>query len=289
MRSLSSLVQVRRNGEVIGNYAPEDLAPFLEKGRLQPDDLCSSKAHPEFIPLSVYLEKVPIEPTPPSKVVITKAQNSSRSRRSSRKQKTGLLLGGWISFLIALAALVGAGFWISGLQKELEKTKTNLRTVEEAKREYQRSFLISQNERNGFVRGSMILRNDAGERVAAPEVEIWLYPRNTIEGFLENRMQTFEKIPPGSGIEADTYFTSDLPEPLAKATTDNSGRFEFEVPEEGRYVLYTKTNSKAGDKQTNKIWFVAFDSRDALNTPVDITDANYVKQFTPSLMIIEGR
>lgn len=37
------------------------------------------------------------------------------------------------------------------------------------------------------------------------------------------------------------------------------------------------------------LWFVAFDSRDPLNTPVDITESNAVHQYNPIFMVVEGR
>jgi hypothetical protein len=38
-----------------------------------------------------------------------------------------------------------------------------------------------------------------------------------------------------------------------------------------------------------RLWFVAFDSRDPLNTPVDITETNAVQQFNPLFMLVDGR
>ena len=77
--------------------------------------------------------------------------------------------------------------------------------------------------------------------------------------------------------------------PLKTTTTDASGRFEFPVTDPGEYVLFTRMNSFAQGAQVLRIWLVAFNSQDPLNTLVQINESNYVQQFVPSLMVVDGR
>ena len=91
-----------------------------------------------------------------------------------------------------------------------------------------------------------------------------------------------------TGLIQRTYdFLKNIPAPIQTTTTDSDGRFECKIPQPGEYVLQTAIRSaKTG---ALRLWFVSFDSRDPLNTPVDITESNVVRQFNPIFMVVEGR
>lgn len=288
------LVQVARNGKIIGQYPPEQLAALVDSGNFLDSDVCFSEGLPEWLPIQEFLKL-----TAAPKYSRTKPSSSSSSGRSSRhdrrsRHKTGPMLAGWIAFLLALAALAGAGFWISDLYNKLAREGDRVRHAEEKlaekEKEYQRMLFVARETADpGTVRGSMILRNDSGKRVAMPGVQVSLYPRKVVEAHLDLRKSELDSLPPGSSVDGVAFFLEGLPKALASTTTDASGRYEFTVPEPGEYVLATTVNSPAAKGPSSRLWFVGFNSNDPLNTVVDITETNGVQQFIPSLMIVEGR
>lgn len=290
------LVHVARDGKIIGQYPPEQLASLIDTGHFLDSDLCFSESHPEWTPLPDFLKKTQApkyarvaqgESRPPSR-------GSSRRGRHRSNSKAGVFLGGWIAFLLALSALVGAVFWIAGLNAEIAKKSAQLgemeKTIALKEKENQRLLFVSRElAEPGTVRGSAIMRNEAGKRVAMPGIQIFLFPRKIIEEYLEARRAEVPKIPEGAQVDLNEFFTRDLPIPLANTTTDASGRFEFSIPAPGEYVLFTRMNVLSQNAQSQKIWLVGFNSEDPLNTLVEINDANFVQQFVPSLMIVQGR
>jgi hypothetical protein len=194
-----------------------------------------------------------------------------------------------------LSAVIGSGFWILTLYSEIARKDAQLdeagKKLSEKEKENQRLLFVSREVAEaGIVRGSIITRNEAGKRVAMPGIEIYLYPRKVIEGYLDSRTAELGRLPSGTNVDGNDFYTTNLPSPLASTSTDSSGRFEFSVPDPAEYVLVSRINSTSqAGAQVSRIWFVSFNSQDPLNTLVQITESNCVQQFVPSLMIVEGR
>jgi len=294
--SSNRLVHVARDGKVIGQYPPEQLASLVDTGHFLESDLCFSELCPEWTPLPEFLKKIDApkysrakhgNSTPPGR------HSSGRGRHRS-KRNMPLLLSGWIAFLLALSGLVGAGFWIASLYHELDHKSARVKEMEKSQnlleKENQKLLFASRElAEPGVVRGSIILRNDAGKRVSLPGTQVFLYPRKTIEEYLDAKSREVAKLPAASPGEITTFLIENLPQALASTTTDASGRFELPVSEPGEYVLFCNITTPAQGAQMLRIWFVAFNSRDPLNTLVEINETNSVQQFIPSLMIVEGR
>lgn len=289
------LVHVARDGRLLGQYPPEQLAALIDTGHFLDSDLCYSENHPIWTPMPQFLKKIDAPKYSKAHKDDSHASKTGYSRRGHRsKRNLPLLLSGWIAFLLALSALLGAGFWIAGLYAEISRQATQIAEIDKKlalqEKENQRLLFVSREiAESGTVRGSIVIRNEAGKRVAMPGVQVFLYPRKTIESHLEARAAEVARIPSGTTVDGNEFFTANLPAPSASTTTDASGRFEFSLPDPGEYVLYTRMNSFAQGAQVAKIWFVGFNSQDPLNTLVQITEANCVQQFVPSLMIVEGR
>jgi hypothetical protein len=289
------LVHVARDGKVLGQYPPEQLAALIDTGHFLDSDLCYSENHPIWTPMPQFLKKIDAPKYSKAHKDDSHASETGYSRRGHRsKRNLPALLAGWIAFLLALSALLGAGFWIAGLYAEIARQATQIaemdKTLVQKEKENQRLLFVSREvAESGTVRGSIVIRNEAGKRVAMPGVQVFLFPRKTIENYLEIRAADVARIPSGTTVDGNDFFTAGLPLPAASTTTDASGRFEFPVPGPGEYVLFTRMNSFAQGAQVVKIWFVGFNSQDPLNTLVQITEANCVQQFVPSLMIVEGR
>lgn len=287
------LVHVARDGNVLGQYPVEQLASLSESGFLLDTDLCYSDARPEWAPLPEFLKK-----TEMPKFSMGRAQDGKRKGYAGRghhaKRHFAAILSGWAAFLLALSALVGSGFWIAGLYSEIGQKSDQLEEMEKKlagkEKENQRLLFVSREvAESGIVRGSVILRSEAGKRVAMPGVQILLFPRKAIESYLAARAADVLRIPVGTSMDGNEFFTAGLPPATASTTTDASGRFEFPISEPGEYVLFTRMNSITQGAQVARIWFVAFNSQDPLNTLVQINETNSVQQFVPSLMIVEGR
>ena len=289
------LVHVARDGKLLGQYPPEQLAALIDTGHFLDSDLCYSENHPVWTPMPQFLKKIDAPKYSKAHKDDSHAADAGYSRRSHRsKTNPTAILSGWIAFLLALSALLGAGFWIAGLYAEIARQATRIEEMDKnlalKEKENQRLLFVSREvAESGVVRGSIVIRNEAGKRVAMPGIQVFLFPRKTIDNYLETRAAAVARLSPGTNVDGNEFFTADLPAPSASTTTDASGRFEFQVPNPGEYVLFTRMNSFAQGAQVQKIWFVGFNSQDPLNTLVQITEANCVQQFVPSLMIVEGR
>ena len=289
------LVHVARDGKVIGQYPPEQLAALKDSGHVLDSDLCYSEARPDWTPLPEFLKKIEPPKYKRAREGASPPPDMSYSGRGHRgKRNLPAILSGWIAFLLALSVLIGSGFWIAGLYDELRAKSIQLEEMEKKlaakEKENQRLLFVSREVAEpGIVRGSIVLRNESGQRVAMPGVQVFLFPRKVIAGYLEARAAEVARIPAGTSMDGNEFFTAGLPQPVASTTSDASGRFEFAVPEPGEYVLFTRMNSFAQGAQVARIWFVSFNSQDPLNTLVQINETNCVQQFVPSLMVVDGR
>lgn len=286
------LVHVARDGKVLGQYQPEQLPTLVDAGHLLDSDFCYSEACPEWTPMPEFLKKIEAPKYLRNQQGGSKPRSPRRGHRS--KHSTPALLAGWTAFLLALSAVIGSGFWIAGLYGELGQKTSQLEEMEKKlagkEKENQRLLFVSREVAEpGIVRGSIVLRNEAGKRVAVPGVQVLLFPRKVIENYLEARAAEVARVPAGTSVDGNEVFTTGLPPVTASTTTDASGRFEFPVPEPGEYVLFTSVNGSAQGARVSRIWFVGFNSQDPLNTLVQITETNFVQQFVPSLMVVEGR
>ena len=287
------LVHVARDGKVLGQYPVEQLALLARSGEFFDTDLCYSEARAEWTPLPEFLKKIEAPKYSMGRPDDGKKRGyTGRNQRS--KRNIAAVLSGWIAFLLALSALVGSGFWIAGLYSEIGQKSDQIEEMEkklgQKEKENQRLLFVSREvAESGIVRGSVILRNETGKRVAMPGVQILLFPRKAIENHLAAKAADVLRIPAGTSMDGNEFFTAGLPPAAASTTTDASGRFEFPVPEPGEYVVFARMNIVVQGAQAARIWFVSFNSQDPMNTLVQINETNCVQQFVPSLMIVEGR
>ncbi|MEI6278464.1 MAG: hypothetical protein WCQ16_03645 [Verrucomicrobiae bacterium] len=289
------IVHIARDGKIIGQYPSGQLASLLDSGQIFQDDFCYSEVSPEWIPLSEFLKKsgAPKFSRIKEREGAPTCGRSSWHDRAAHRRATPVLAG-WVAFLLALSVVGGAGFWIAELYGELDQQNLRLQQMEkqlaDKEKNYQRMLFVSREiAEPGIVRGSVLLRNDAGKRVAMPGVQIFLFPRKAVEAHLEAKGREASLLPAGTTVDAAEFFVANFPKALASTTTDASGRYEFPVPEPGEYVVSTSIASTNQNGRSTRLWFVSFNSNDPLNTVVDITETNGVQQFIPSLMIVEGR
>jgi hypothetical protein len=285
MKSIQSRVSVARAGKVLGEYAVLQLPSLFETGHLSDSDCCLDEKCNEWIPLGDFLQRVPGY----SKRSRQAAPNESpRSRGKTNRPPVAawvVVFGALVlSFFLGLLAWKQQGE-IAGLQARLSAAEA---TNAEAKEKYQKVLFASREvAESNLVRGRVILRDASGKRVSLPGIKIRIYPRAQIESHLAARHESVAQAGGTDLFRLATHFLKGMPDPLETTSTDSDGRFELKVPEPGEYVLQTGIRSaKTGEM---RVWFVTFDSRDALNTPVDITESNVVRQFNPLLMLVGGR
>lgn len=282
-------VSVRRNDKVLGEYHPLQMGSLLETGHLNKEDLCLDPDTQDWIPLKEFLKNnaVPGYSRPRSR---RSESNSPEARRlKALEQRTWIP---WLLALFAMAIAMGTGFLTWKMSKEIEGLKQNIAEAEaknsDLEEKYQHVLFASREvAASDLVRGKVIIRDETGKRIALPGIKIKLYPRADMETYLADRYARISEAGGTDPIRISAYFQKNLPPPLEVTSTNSDGRFEFKLPKPGEYVLQTNIRSmKTGEI---RLWFVAFDSRDPLNTPVDITEANTVRQFNPILMVVDGR
>ncbi|MEI6073381.1 MAG: hypothetical protein WCS31_16455 [Verrucomicrobiae bacterium] len=203
---------------------------------------------------------------------------------------------GLIPWLVlgAALAIVAAGttLWALKLTVDVSDLKKNLAAAaaenSELKKNYQNVFFSAREVAAADqVRGRIILRDATQKRVPLPGIQVRLYPRAEIEAHLSARYASIAEVDGNDPALLSLHFLKNIPSPIEVASTNSDGRFEFKIPAPGEYVIQTSIRSaKTG---AMRLWFVAFDSRDPMNTAVDITESNAVQQFNPLLMLVDGR
>jgi hypothetical protein len=286
-------VFVARDGKVIGEFNVLQLPSLMETGSVLPTDYCYDASASEWILLPQFVEKTKFFKARPLEPAVPQDKQVQTIAGEKHKKRFNATLSGWIACLLAIVALGASIVWIGMLDdklaaghSEVAELRGKLKT---AKEDYQRlSFSYREIADPGVIRGSIINRNDEGVRSAMPGMKVQIYPRDTIQAFLTKR---YNELPQGAvaSLSPDDllkHFLTGMPEPLTTTVTDASGRYEFNIQKKGEYVVYTSVTTPG---QGSRVWFLAVDSADPLNTPVDITDSNYVRDFIPDLMIAEGR
>ena len=269
-------ISVKRNGKILGEYPPQEIGSLFETGHLKEQDLYFDPKSGEWLPVNDLLRR-----ERPSR------SRSGRRERSGKTLKRRLLL-----FFAAFAVVLGAVIWESKTSAEIDSLKASLAKAAADNLEWKQKFenvLFAAREvaSNDLVRGRVIIRDATGQRVVLPGIKIRLYPRAEIEAFLSER---YNRIAEAGGTDANrlpAHFLKGIPFPIETTTTDSDGRFECKVPQPGEYVI--QTGIRSGKTGGMRLWFVTFDSRDPLNTPVDITETNAVQQFNPLFMLVQGR
>jgi hypothetical protein len=282
-------ISVKRKDEVLGEYLPSQMVSLLETGFLQNADLCFDLKSGKWIPIRALLrrKKIPGFARKPGRNLLGSARGSRRRRRARSRLTFRLLLG---FFTMALAS--AAVFWWGKTAEEIEGLKIRLSNAEAANAEWKHKyenvlFAAREVSSNDLVRGKVIIRDTAGKRTVLPDVKVRLYPRAELEAFLSERYAHIAEAGGTDPTRLAAHFLKNIPAPIETTTTNSDGRFECKIPKPGEYVLQTGIRSaKTG---ALRLWFVAFDSRDPLNTPVDITESNVVRQFNPIFMLSEGR
>lgn len=284
-------VQVKRGDKALSAYSTLQLPSLLETGHLRADDQCLDAESGEWVPLEEFLSGFTVfskRGTPLAAHAEPPAPSSGQRSHEIPVRRSAA----WILAALAVAAAVGTALYAWTQHDEITSLRTRLAAAEETNQGWQQKYhalLFAAREvaSQDMVRGRAILRNAKGNRIALPGIKVRIYTRSAVEAYLSDRHQAKSEGEGAGKTSLASHYVKNLPPPLETTSTDSDGRFEFKVPEPGEYVIQTSIRSaKSGEM---RLWFVAFDSRDPLNTSVDITESNAVQQFHPLLMIVNGR
>ena len=288
------MVTVSRGGRLIGRYDPLELGSLLETGHLQHDDLCLDPKTNGLVPLQTYLGSVETRDVSPGSEAKAPAPDKATARSKGlrrRRKRLHFHTLRW-ALIAAIAIAVGTTCWammistdVTNLQKYLDKADAE---NSELKKKYQNVLFAARDvTTSDEIRGRVIIRNADQKRITPPGIKMRLFHRADMEAYLSARHAKIAEIEGTDPNRLALHFLKNMPVPVEATATDSAGRFEFKIPAPGEYVIMTSI--RTGKSGRMRLWFVAFDSRDPLNTPVDITESNVVRQFNPIFMLNEGR
>lgn len=283
-----SRVPVSREGSPLGEFAALQIPSLFETGYFRASDQVFDFDENKWVPVADFVRAQPGF----GRRSVGEGGNGgglSGGRRSSRQSSQ---FAGWIVASLFLVLAVGAGLLFVARQAELDRAKASL-----AGAEAEVAHLRAENNRlqlraspdlpEGVVTGRMIVRDANNRRIAPPNVKIRLFSREAIEAHAAKRHAELTGSENGDENRLAVHFGSGLPTPILTTATDSRGRFEFPISEPGQYVIQASARSaRSGASYT---WFLGFDSRDSLNTPIDLNESNRSRQFHPLFLITEGR
>jgi hypothetical protein len=199
-----------------------------------------------------------------------------------------------VSTLLVLALIVAAGVWIFDLSRQLAESTARVTDL-------QIQLFNAANPGDTFdpkpkipkvrskVVGQASSLDENGAKKLLTGFYVDLYKENTIRDYINSRSLELAAYKQTGDREILTRLLRDLPTPLRKTTTDASGIFEFDLPAEGRYVVYSSTTLEGITGPEIKMWFLSFATNDPLNLPVNILDENAVSRYEPEFLIKMGR
>ena len=210
--------------------------------------------------------------------------DNSRAEKSERAM--------WVAIVVTVViALTAAG--LVGYILQLNLDNDNLRTARDTLAEKLSGYpsleeiasMQSGIAPMGEVHGWLVLRASDGTRVPASTVTVKVFRNEDIKEFLsESAPKLLTNTPNDLGLRMSM---SSLPDPVASTITNQIGAFNVKLPEMGRYVIFSEVSVQHSGKYF--AWLLEFDSRDEINTPVELSPANAIKSYDPRLMLREAR
>ena len=287
-------VHIARGGTIIGEYSSADLQSLLEAGELKATDVCYLEDSNLWINLPDYIHSSSLPKFQPPLKPLAEARGGSAPQWDAAPQNPIAPLLGWVAFIIAFAMLLGAGTWIYILNGEVKKAQRTATQMQQQMLDQDRQYReivakpVNPSDRMRVL-GTVKLNSEDGDPMVMPAFSVHLYKRQTVEDYLRSKSLDLAAMKPQLTSEKLSTFLTNMPPPLKKAITDSLGNYEFDLPAEGKYVIFSSMTLPGGGNDRIFVWFLGFSTDDPLNLPVHVTDMNRSGQFVPELMIIQGR
>ncbi len=278
---------------MIGEFSSSELPGLLERGEIFADDTCYLEETSTWQTVEDYIRStaLPKARVAPEAVVVESVE--SRSETPVILGSLGLVILG-VVLLFALALLAAAGAWVHNLQGQLNASQAKVTELqnellnrpkpEEPKQQEPRIPA----ERTKVV-GQVSIRDESGEKKPLPGFYVDLYEEKTIRDYLLSRSLDLAAFKQSRDPDVMGRVLRDMPAALRKTTTDSSGHYEFQLPAEGRYVVYSSMTLDGPEGPDIVLWFLSFATDDPLNLPVNITDDNRATRLEPEFLIQLGR
>lgn len=273
-------LRIRRRGTILGEYPAIQASLLFDTGEFTSADECYDHTNGEWIPLADALGRLKLP-------VYGRAQPATAKETGNPSRRTGRIRLAWIVAALAAIAGVAAALWGWNQTLAAEILRQRLTAAREAaaadKEEVEAAEEMAP---EGTIRGRVILRDPNGRRRLVTGMKVRLYKRKALDQAVDLRHQEFQSLDvPSQNLAA--FYLRGLPHPLAMTATGSDGRFEFSVDEPGDYVVQTSSLDTA--TRIVRLWLVAVDSTDPLNTPLLISESNAAQVFSPMLIYTEGR
>lgn len=287
-------VHIARSGKIIGEFSSNDLASMLASSELMPDDLCYIEQENLWVPVADYVAASSLpkfQPPPPAEA---EEKEESVPVFMALFSTPAMILLGWVFFLIACAVIVGIGVQNFSLGRDVARAQAESTALQHRLHSREEEFrkLLTKRETGGdasVVHGKVILQSENGEPILMPDFLLRLYRRQTIETHLREHAQDLAEYARTGDSTGLATVLNNLPPPSAETSTNAIGEYEFQLPDDGEYVIHSSMSIPTGGSPRILFWFLGCSQKDPLGLPVNVTDWNRVANYTPELMIVPGR
>lgn len=283
-------VRIQRDGFEIGKYSSRRIPRLLAKGVLLPTDSCVLDAG--WVKLSDH----------PDLKGFLSGWEAARKTAPKSAEGDAPVFGDPLSWLVVpsvilsvvlIAAVVGAGFWLSMLMSESGRLRAENEVLSKAAEEMRLKIERIEAELNiykppgdGAVAGR-VAYSRGGKVYGLSGRQVSLYRREDVDSAFEaaksqlvaNGIDPLE----GSADLGEFYFRK-LPAPFESALTDSSGFFRMKIPQPGKYVLV----SRSVDQVSNELilWMIGFDDVRAKKQPIIMDASNRIVIYRPDMMVL---
>jgi hypothetical protein len=285
-------VHIARKGRMIGEFSSSDLPVLLERGEILKDDTCYIEETNEWLPVCEYIQATA---TPKARVA-----PESNEPAFEPPQAPSVLLGSMglvvlsVVLLFSLALIAAAGAWVYSLQSQLNSAMAQVSDLQNELLSRPKPASPEEAapqmpaERTKVV-GTVEIRDEEGKKRPLPGFYVDLYEEKKIRDYLLSRSLDLAAFKQSRDPDVLNRVLRDMPAALLKTTTNAEGDYEFKLPAEGRYVVYSSMTIDGPSGPEILLWFLSFATDDPLNLPVNINEENRSTRLEPEFLIKLGR
>jgi hypothetical protein len=199
-----------------------------------------------------------------------------------------------VVLLFSLALIAAAGAWVYSLQSQLNSAMAQVSDLQNELLSRPKPASPEEAapqmpaERTKVV-GTVEIRDEEGKKRPLPGFYVDLYEEKKIRDYLLSRSLDLAAFKQSRDPDVLNRVLRDMPAALLKTTTNAEGDYEFKLPAEGRYVVYSSMTIDGPSGPEILLWFLSFATDDPLNLPVNINEENRSTRLEPEFLIKLGR